>query len=234
MQTININSIFDPSFDLSSLYERIKKIVINFGYSDEIEWQKGIDFERFTETDLLREGAWVILCSGFREEYVRRAFDKVSLCFCDWESAKVIDQNSSLCSASALQVFGNKQKIAAIAQMAAMVHVEGFDSVRSRVLAEPVKELQCFPFIGPITSYHLAKNLGFHCAKPDRHLIKIAKSRNIEDVQELCREIVRSTGELLGVVDIVLWRFASLIALYPRDVEERIQELRLDDGKLFA
>jgi len=227
MQKINISSIFDPAFDLSFLYERIKRIVINFGYSDEIEWQKGIDFERFTESDLLREGAWVILCSGFREEYVRHAFDKVSLCFCDWESAEVINKNSSVCSESALQVFGNKQKIAAIAQMASMVHIEGFDVVHSRILAEPVKELQCFPFIGPITSYHLAKNLGFHCAKPDRHLIRIAKSRNIEDVQELCREIVRNTGELLGVVDIVLWRFASLITLYPKQVEERMQAFAL-------
>jgi len=234
MQTINISSIFDPTFDLSFLYERIKKIVINFGYSDEIEWQKGIDFEKFTESDLLREGAWVILCSGFREEYVRRAFDKVSLCFCDWESAKIINNNSLICSESALQIFGNKQKISAIAQMASMVDTEGFESVKSRVLAEPVKELQRFPFIGPITSYHLAKNLGFHYAKPDRHLIRIARSRNIEDVQELCSEIVRSTGELLSVVDIVLWRFASLITLYPREVEKHIQSLYSDLRGAYA
>jgi len=228
MQKVEVNSIFDSTFDLSALYERIKIIVINFGFSDEIEWQKNVDFDRFTETDLLREGAWVILCSGFREEYIRRSFDKVSLCFCDWESAKTIHQNSSMCGESAMHVFGNKKKIMAIAQMASMVHHEGFENMRSRVVKDPVKELQCFPFIGPITSYHLAKNLGFHCAKPDRHLIRIAESRDIEDVQELCREIVRNTGELLGVVDIVLWRFASLLSTYPREVERKIQELHFN------
>lgn len=44
----------------------------------------------FSESDLLGELAWVILCSGFRERVVRRIFGKISLCFFDWASAATI------------------------------------------------------------------------------------------------------------------------------------------------
>src|SRR5713226_5541406 len=133
----------------------------------EVEWQRTRRASQFTETDLLREAAWVILCSGFREAIVRRRFDYISLSFCDWETAGSIVKSAGACRASALASLGNAKKMDAIVGVAERIYRVGFVRLKQRILSEPINELRKFPFIGPVTSWHLAKNLGFEVAKPD-------------------------------------------------------------------
>lgn len=86
----------------------------------------------------------------------------------------------------------------------------GFAQVKANIIADPIKELQIFSFIGPITSWHLAKNLGLQIAKPDRHLIKFASRVGYgEDVQGLCTNIANVSGEPVNVVDLILWRYIA-------------------------
>jgi hypothetical protein len=76
--------------------------------------------------------------------------------------------------------------------------------------ADAIRARQQFPFIGPITSFHLAKNLGLPVAKSDRHLVRLANAVGFEDVQSMCRNISSFTGDPVPVVDIVLWRFSAI------------------------
>jgi hypothetical protein len=163
----------------------------------ELEWQRTRDTLNFSESDLLREAAWVILCAGFSENAVRRCFSFLSLCFCDWESAREICQNSSLCKATAWTKFRNEKKIDAILEAA----------FRRSVVREPIQTLRTLPYVGDITSYHLAKNLGFHVAKPDRHLVRLAHHLEFDSAQELCMKVASATGDPISVVDLVFWRF---------------------------
>jgi hypothetical protein len=175
----------------------------------EAEWQRTRRPSQFTESDLLREAAWVILCSGFREAVVRRSFDYISLSFCDWESAGAIVASASACRASALALMRNAKKMDAIVTVARRIENLGFARLKRRILRDPIVELQEFPFIGPVTSLHLAKNLGFEVAKPDRHLVRMARTLGFRDAQELCESIGRACDEAVHVVDIVLWRYAA-------------------------
>ncbi len=175
----------------------------------EVEWQRTRRASQFTEADLLREAAWVILCSGFREAIVRRLFDKISLSFCDWESARAIVEAAGACRANALASIRNAKKIDAILGVARRVDGIGFGALKRRILQEPIPELQQFPFIGPVTSWHLAKNLGFEVAKPDRHLMRLAQTLGYDDAQELCKTIALAMDETVQVVDIMLWRYAA-------------------------
>jgi hypothetical protein len=52
--------------------------------------------------------------------------------------------------------------------------------------------------------------LGLNVAKNDRHLAKIAEHYGFSSAHTLCQAISDTTGEPTSVVDIVLWRFASL------------------------
>ena len=175
----------------------------------EIAWQRAASPDRFTETDLLREAAWVILCSGFREAVVRRAFGYISLCFCDWESASAIVEAASACMLAARSAFNNPQKLAAIVQVARCVNTETFAALKRRILEQPVAELRRFPFIGDVTVWHLAKNLGCDVAKPDRHLVRLAHSFGYPDPHQLCAALACKSGEPVRVVDLVLWRYAA-------------------------
>lgn len=70
--------------------------------------------------------------------------------------------------------------------------------------------LQTFDFIGPVTSFHLAKNLGLEVVKLDCHLVRMASVARCSCPEELCRITAEITGDKLSVVDLVLWRYATL------------------------
>jgi hypothetical protein len=175
----------------------------------EIEWQRNAHFESFCETQLLREAAWVILCSGFREGIVRRIFNHISLCFFDWEDASSIVKNREICVRAARASLNYDLKLQAIVSCAEVIATEGFEPFKRCVLRDPVGELQRLPFIGPITVFHLAKNLGFNIAKPDRHLVRLAASCGFGSAFELCDDLAARNNQEAKVVDLILWRFLA-------------------------
>ena len=86
----------------------------------------------------------------------------------------------------------------------------GFNKLKECLEQSPIEFLQTFQYIGAVTSYHLAKNLGLQIAKPDRHLVRLSDLLGFENVQDLCSVIAKDSGDTIPVVDIVLWRFATL------------------------
>lgn len=175
----------------------------------EVEWQRRTSYANATERDLLRETAWVILCTGFRESVVRKVFDYVSLCFCDWESSAIIIDTFPACRDAALATFRNRAKLDAIVETARQIHAIGFASIKQTIHRDPINELQRFPYIGPVTAWHLAKNLGFDVAKPDRHLARISRRLGYQSAWQLCDSIAAVTGETVKVIDLILWRYLA-------------------------
>lgn len=179
------------------------------GLEDELRCHREANFEAFTETDLLREAAWVILCSGFRESVVHRLFDHISLCFCDWESAREIVRVAPACRLAAAGAFRNTAKIDAIINVAIRVNEVGFEAIKESIIRNPICVLQQLPYIGPVTVWHLAKNLGLDVAKPDRHLARLSAHIGFDSAHELCRAVAHSIGETTRIVDLVLWRYLA-------------------------
>jgi hypothetical protein len=195
---------------LARAYVAAKQSVLAAGFGPEILWQRSRCGTIISESSLLRESAWVILSSGMREAVIRSKFTSISLCFLDWRSAAEIDRSALLCFEAALRYFRHEAKIRAICSVASTIASRGFDGFMDQLRADPLYALQQFPFIGPITSLHLAKNLGIPLAKSDRHLSRLAESCGYTDPQLLCSNIAQFTGDPIDVVDIVLWRFAII------------------------
>jgi hypothetical protein len=195
-------------------YYIAKKVVLEEGYADEVDWQYSASLDTLDEPTFLREAAWVILCSGMREKVVSDKFQAISRAFLDWASARHIVGNAASCERDALVHFGNVRKIGAITQVANMVSRLGIEEIVRNLRSQGVPYLERFPYIGPVTAFHLAKNIGVPCAKPDRHLASIADRLGYPDAHALCSEIAGVTDEPIPVVDIVLWRFATLHRTY--------------------
>ena len=193
----------------AQLYTAAREYVAVAGLEHEIRWQRDLKLEEFTETDLLREGAWVILCSGFREASVRGVFNYLSLCFFDFEDASKIASAGATCTNAARVGFKNLLKLRAIVRMAEQIVTIGFDRFKERVLSDPVSELQVIPFIGPITAVHLAKNLGLDSAKPDRHLLRASLALGYSSPLALCDSLSQMFNEQVNVVDLILWRYLA-------------------------
>lgn len=206
------------NIDIVKVYEKCKQIVIEAGFEHEIEWQKSIDINQLTETIFIREHAWVTLTTGFKEKIIRNLFQNLSDIFYNWESADIIVKNENICREKALQIFANKNKINAIIQTSNIISKQGFQVIKKLILENPINTLRKFPYIGNITYFHLAKNIGIPLAKPDRHLTRIATSLNFIDVQTFCSYVSRKTGDSIPVVDIVLWRYATITENYETDL----------------
>ena len=82
--------------------------------------------------------------------------------------------------------------------------------------------LQDLPFIGPVTRYHLARNIGLlECVKPDLHLVRMADHWGYPDCISMCED-VRPDGMPLGIVDLIFWYAASTFGTI---------EIRREDGR---
>jgi hypothetical protein len=208
---------------LAAAYDAAKTAVVCAGHGGEIEWQRNVSFEEVTEADFLREHAWVVLCCGMRESVVRARFPQVGACFHGWKSARRVLASLPRSRERALKCFHHPGKINAIITCAGWVAEAGFASVKETVRRDPVRTLQSLPFIGPVTAYHLAKNLGIPVAKPDRHLVRLAAAAGYGDVQAFCTDIAACSGDSVPVVDIVLWRFATLRSDYLRVFSTRLR-----------
>ncbi len=191
-------------------YLTAKDAIIERGFAAEVDWQATVSFESITESDFLREASWVILSAGMSEAVVRRRFPAVSAAFHNWRGAATITRCKTKCRNAALTAFAHTGKISAIIALAGKVSSDGFDRIKRNISLYGVDYLQEFEYIGPITCYHLAKNIGLDVVKPDRHLVRLAFATEFESPLDLCRMISEATGDRLSVVDLVLWRFATI------------------------
>ena len=201
------------SHRLAHSYLDAKHLVISAGYAQEIDWQEDITFADLTEERFLREFAWVAFSSGFRESVLRNKFDGLVNAFLGLTRASEIIINKCACRDSALRIFGHRGKVSAVLDTCKVIDSVGFTAFRSQLELGGVEFISRLPFMGPATSYHLAKNVGLNVVKPDRHLVRIANGSGFESPQELCQSINAVVGDAISVVDIVIWRYATL---YPQ------------------
>lgn len=200
--------------DLLTSYYLAKVAVVRAGYEHEIAWQEDRHLRAVDETTFLREAAWVVLSSGMREVVIRRVFPSVELAFGRWCSAAWIVDHHRQCRTRARKVFRHERKVDAVLTIARRIAASGVAPVLEAVRDRGPDALLPFPYMGPATSRHLAKNLGFNTAKPDRHLVRVALATGYASPAAMCEHISAWVGDTTAVVDVVIWRFATLCADY--------------------
>lgn len=205
-----------PSLNgLAEVYYRAKSCVIEAGYSEEIAWQNSVSLDEVTAESFLSEAAWVIMSAGMSERVVSACFPRIATAFGGFESLNWIVARASSCIEDALEHFNHRPKIEAIATIAALLERDGADSLIAELQRCGPEALVQLPYIGPVTSYHLAKNLGVAVPKPDRHLVRLAAGSAFATVDAMCDAFASAVGEPTDVVDVVLWRACAMGALDP-------------------
>lgn len=201
-------------YTAAQAYLQAKIAVLKAGYFDEIEWQRERRLFDISEPELLSEAAWVILSAGMSETVVRGKFAEISSAFLSWTSARDIAEQSEACHRHALRVFNHRGKIGGIVAFAKAVAEAHFGVAKAQLASEGLRYVRRLPGLGPVTSVHLAKNLGLDVAKPDRHLCRIATVCGYADPSAMCAEISVLTDDRISVIDSVLWRYATLYRNY--------------------
>lgn len=184
-------------------YQALRAGIIAAGYESEIEWAEGLKPPPDAAT-FAGEYVWVVLNSGMRNQVARAIADRVY---------PAIEAGQS-----AATVFGHKAKCLAIDRFwvrraAIFSAFQRLQNDEQRFAFTDPKTLRvqlgCAPCIGAIVRWHLAKNWGVDCAKPDRHLERIA-AHHKTTTHELCAALAKATGDRVATVDLVIWRASNL------------------------
>jgi hypothetical protein len=175
----------------ADVYLQLKERLISLGYAHEIDWAETVK----PCTDPLSfwlEYSWVVVNSGMKNQVARKIWDRIFAAY----------KRGGL----ARDVFGHQAKATAIDFMY-RDQVAQFEAYQEA--DDKIAHLKSLPWIGNITKWHLAKNLGFDCCKPDRHLMRIDTYYGTTP-ERLCAELSRQTCDRVATVDLVIWRAANL------------------------
>lgn len=173
-------------------YLRLKGRVITAGFIDDVIWAQTVGPPE-SSWQFFLEYMWVVVNSGMKNTVAERIAARIR---------KALKRGELVTS-----VFGHPGKAPAIQK----IHDERnmwFLRYTSTAAADVLDFLESMPWIGPITKYHLAKNFGEDCCKPDRHLVRIAAGYELTPV-EMCQALADVTGDRIGTVDYVIWRAAE-------------------------
>ncbi|NUB07098.1 hypothetical protein FW320_13045 [Azospirillum sp. Vi22] len=164
------------------------------------EWAQGI-VPPETAEHLAGDIIWIILCAGRSAQAARTLEKRV---FAALHAGQ-----------PAVTAFGYRAKAAAIdrAWRERDADFAAFQAVHTTGDVDAMLEwCGAIPFVGAITRYQLAKNVGFDVCKPDIWLARLAglpektpATRLFPACQSMCAELAAATGDRIATVDSVLW-----------------------------
>jgi len=172
-------------------YKEIVDKLRSAGYADEIEWARNIK-PCTSSWEFAYDCIWVILNSGMKNQVAQKIWERIKTA---WKEDKPTSS-----------AFGHKGKVSAIDYIRANRDRLFWEYNHSE---QPIEFLKSLPWIGEITCWHLAKNLGYDCVKPDRHLVRIANEHNMSPA-ELCNWLADREGERVATIDTIIWRACNL------------------------
>lgn len=167
------------------------------GYGEDVSWSESVK-PPSSASQFAQEAIFVICNSGMKHTVAVGIFDRVMACIRAGRSAG--------------EGFGHVGKAAAIDRIWAHQDRLFHEFLTAE---DQVEYCASLPWIGGITKYHLAKNFGVDCAKPDVHLQRLATA-NGESVDGLCRRLAVETGYRIATVDVILWRACAIRLVDPR------------------
>ncbi len=163
-------------------------------------------FAGITSRAFVGEYCWVVYASGFKVSILEVKFSKLEHAFKDFDLASISRMRSV---SAALKVINHDTKARCFLEGCKSIAQEGFRNFKHRLEVCGLCPLEALPGIGPITKYHLAKNIGLQdTAKPDIWLERAASlcSTSVNGLVEYLSHEYRMSRH---AVDLVLWKYGA-------------------------
>ena len=168
-------------------FQALEAVMRQAGYGPIIEWSENITPP--DNADQFAERAIYVICnSGMMNRIAEPIYERCMVALHEGRSAAT--------------EYGHPGKRAAIDTIWQNRH-QLFEQYQNA--PHDVAQLRELPWIGPVTVYHLAKNLGADVAKPDVHIERLAR-RDRTTSQTLCRRLAKASGYRIATIDTLLWR----------------------------
>jgi hypothetical protein len=202
---------FRPPINDPGAYFRAALSFARAFYSEEMDQIASVKHDLVDPELFFREYIWVVHATGFSAKAVGKFMPRLVEAYGPHE--ELADRSLDEAVGRVKVVCNNPQKIKAVhttaLQLRDGIKALGWEAFRKEKLSTPEK-LQELSYIGPVTCYHLGRNIGLlDCVKPDLHLIRLAKHWGFPDCVTMCREMGDGSGLPLGIIDLVVWYAAS-------------------------
>lgn len=183
-------------------------------YADMLEHFRALTPDDVDIDHFFREYVWCVYASGFSTRILTDKFPALMECYQDLMFVALDSQFEEKWE-RVKDIIGNRAKhdaIHAFMQSLLAYAVEHGDSYWEKFKEDyfDVKRLTNLPFIGEVNCYHLARNIGIDCVKPDRHLVRLAQHFGFDSPEAMCELLAGLHDERVGVVDLILFYGASL------------------------
>lgn len=177
-------------------------------YEKEIKNIWGTKFEEITPEFFFHECIWVIHATGFSASAVGKFIHRVIEAYGDFRV--LAEEDFEKAFSRIRKVCNNKQKAASIFEIAEILStIKDWEAWKNENIND-VDKLQKLPYIGPVTKYHLGRNIGLlDSVKPDLHFVRMAKHWGFENSLKMCQHLQEGTNYPLGIIDLILWYSAS-------------------------
>jgi hypothetical protein len=153
------------------------------------------------------EYIWCVYTSGFNASVVSKMYPRLWNAYS--KAPPLGDMPWDAVGIMIAPINANCQKFKAIKATATHLKEIGWDEFRKRYLTHVDNIPRGCNYIGKITKYHLGRNIGLDCVKPDLHLNRVAKWYGWANPHEMCSYLSERLGERIGVVDFVLWAYCA-------------------------
>lgn len=183
----------------------------------------------FTADDFAYECFYVVCVAGFKQDYAKAMCDKI---------IKLTKENKNFTIEDLSKIYGNKLKVKAIKNIWDNRETYKNKFYELKNIEDKVEFLGSLPYIGNITKYHLARNLGLNFVKYDiwiqrlgvalygteDFVNKVNNTKLIPEIKYFCdimfKKLEEEIGEKVGFIDVVLWRSCQkgLIKINNKDV----------------
>lgn len=178
--------------------------------ASELRWALSISrntWRNIGSSTFLREYAWVVYAAGIRNAILDQYWPRLRRAFHGFRMNRVAQMRSTN---PVIKVFRNEQKANYVLRGAAMIHAEGFKAFKARVARNWEQELEGLPGIGPITKFHLARNVGLaDTGKPDLWVSRITKLAHASDWRVMLQYLSKRSRLPPKAVDVVLFRYGA-------------------------
>lgn len=180
-------------------------------YEKEINKASKVNFDEVSPEWFFQEYIWVVHATGFSAKAVSKFIDRLISGYGQYNT--LCDETFESCLKRVSKVCNNPQKAKAVWMTSRIlsegINNAGWETFKNNELRD-VNRLVKLPYIGNVTKYHLARNIGMlNCVKPDLHLTRMKSYWNYESEEEMIRDMSSKYDLPLGISDMIAWYYAS-------------------------
>ena len=202
---------FRPPLDSPRAYFQKALVFARTFYAEQMDQIASVKHELVNPAHFFCEYMWVVHATGFSAKAVGKFMPRLVEAYGPYN--ELAERSLEDATGRVKVVCNNPQKIKAVHTASRLlrdgIKAHGWDEFKRQKLSTP-DLLQKLPYVGPVTCFHLARNIGLlDCVKPDLHLIRLAEHWKFKDCTEMCKKMGEGSGLPLGIVDLVVWYAAS-------------------------